>query len=113
MAISSSLKVYKDSYDLLVYLYQISVNFNKDFKYSLGEKIKDEVLELIIDIYQANSDFLERKNNLKLAQDRLEKIIIYIRILKDLKQINLKKFVWLNEKIEIINRQLISWKKKS
>jgi hypothetical protein len=113
MAISSSLKVYKDSYDLLVYLYQISVNFNKDFKYSLGEKIKDEVLELIIDIYQANSDFLERKNNLKLAQDRLEKIIIYIRILKDLKQINLKKFVCLNEKIETINKQLISWKKKS
>jgi len=113
MAISSSLKVYKDSYDLLLLLYQISVNFNKDFKYSLGEKIKDEVLELIINIYQANSDFLERKNNLKLSQDRLEKIIIYIRILKDLKQINLKKFVWLNEKIETINRQLISWKKKS
>ncbi len=113
MAISSSLKVYKDSYDLLLYLYQISVSFNKDFKYSLGEKIKDETLELIINIYQANSDFLERKNNLKLSQDRLEKIIIYIRILKDLKQINLKKFVWLNEKIEIINRQLISWKKKS
>ena len=66
MAISSSLKVYKDSYDLLLFLYQISVNFNKDFKYSLGEKIKDEALELIIDIYKANSDFLERKNNLKL-----------------------------------------------
>ena len=113
MAISSSLKVYKDSYDLLVYLYQISVNFNKDFKYSLGEKIKNEAIEILINIYKANSDFLERKNNLKSAQDRIEKIIIYIRILKDLKQINLKKFVCLNEKIETINRQLISWKKKS
>ena len=66
MAISSSLKVYKDSYDLLVYLYQISVNFNKDFKYSLGEKIKNETIEILINIYKANSDFLERKNNLKL-----------------------------------------------
>ena len=66
MAISSSLKAYKDSYDLLVYLYQISVNFNKDFKYSLGEKIKNETIEILINIYKANSDFLERKNNLKL-----------------------------------------------
>ncbi|MCK9439691.1 MAG: four helix bundle protein [Patescibacteria group bacterium] len=113
MALSLELKVYKDSYDLLLHLYQISVNFNKDFKYTLGEKIKNEALEILINIYQANSDFSERKNNLKLAQDRIEKIIIYIRILKDLKQINLKKFVFLNEKIENINRQLISWKKKS
>ena len=66
MAISSSLKVYKDSYDLLLLLYQISVNFNKDFKYSLGEKIKNETIEILINIYKANSDFLERKNNLKL-----------------------------------------------
>jgi len=66
MAISSSLKVYKDSYDLLLFLYQISVNFNKDFKYSLGEKIKNETIEILINIYKANSDFLERKNNLKL-----------------------------------------------
>ncbi len=113
MAISSSLKVYKDSYDLLLHLYQTSVNFNKDFKYTLGEKIKNETLEILINIYQANSNFSERKNNIKLAQDRMEKIIIYIRILKDLKQINLKKFVLLNEKIEIINKQLISWRNKS
>lgn len=113
MALSSELKVYKDSYDLIFYLYQISSGFSREYKYDLGEKIKKEVLDLLINIYQANSDFLERKNNLKLAQDRIEKIIIYIRILKDLKQINLQKFVFLNEKIETINRQLISWKKKS
>ena len=113
MAISSSLRVYKDTYDLLLHLYQISVSFNQAFKYGLGKKIKDEVLELIIDIYRANSDFSERKNNLKTAQERIERVIIYIRVLKDLKQINLKKFVYLNEKIDAISRQLISWKKKS
>jgi hypothetical protein len=55
MAISSSLKVYKDSYDLLLHLYQISTNFNKDFKYTLGEKIKNETLEILINIYYAGS----------------------------------------------------------
>ena len=105
--------VYKNSYDLLLILYNLCSNFSKEYKYNLGEKIKDETLELLINIFQANSNFVDRKKNLDLAKIRIEKITIYIRILKDLKQINLKKFVWLNEKIDIINRQLISWNKKS
>jgi hypothetical protein len=60
MAISSSLKVYKDSYDLLLYLYQILINFNKDFKYILGENIKNEVLELLFSIFKANKNFLKQ-----------------------------------------------------
>lgn len=107
------LRVYKNSYDLLLYLYQISSNFSREFKHSIGESIKKDVLELMISIYKANSDFLERKNNINLAKNSIEKIKISLRILKDLKQINLKKFVSLSEKIEVINRQLISWKNKS
>lgn len=105
--------VYKNSYDLLLLLYNLSSNFSKEYKYSLGEKIKDEILELLVDIYRANNCFENRLANIKIALNRIERITIYTRILKDLKQINLKKFVLLNEKIEIINRQLISWKNKS
>jgi len=38
--------VYKNSYDLLLLLYKLSSNFSREYKYSLGEKIKDEILEL-------------------------------------------------------------------
>ncbi|MDD3711389.1 MAG: four helix bundle protein [Patescibacteria group bacterium] len=105
--------VYKNSYDLLLLLYNLSFNFSKEYKYSLGEKIKDEALELLVDICRANNCFENRLANIKIALNRIEKITIYTRILKDLKQINLKKFAFLSEKIEVINRQLISWRNKS
>jgi hypothetical protein len=111
MAISSELKVYKASYDLLLYIYQISSNFSREFKYSIGEDIKKEVLEILTNIYQANSSFSERKSNINLARSRVQKIIIYTRVLKDLKQVNLKKFIALSEKIEIIDKQLNAWQK--
>ncbi len=111
MAISSELRVYKASYDLLLYIYQISSNFSREFKYSIGEDIKKEVLEILINIYQANSSFSDRKNNINLARNRIQKIIIYTRVLKDLKQVNLKKFIALSERIEMIDKQLNAWQK--
>ena len=106
------LRVYKDSYDLLLLLYKFSSELSREYKFSLGEKIKDDVLELLVKIFQANNDFSERKTKISMAQVKIERIRIYLRILKDLKQIGLDNFVTLNEKIEIISRQLISWKEK-
>jgi hypothetical protein len=58
MALYDQLPVYKISYDLLLQLYHISKNMERDYKFTLGEKIKNESTELIIHIYKANTNML-------------------------------------------------------
>jgi hypothetical protein len=45
------------------------------------------------------------------AKEHLEVARLYIRITKDLKQITLKKMIFLNEYIESISKQLTGWEK--
>jgi len=49
------LPVYKASYDLLLEIFRFTKEFNKEFKYTVGESLKKETLELITLIYRANS----------------------------------------------------------
>jgi hypothetical protein len=55
MAQYEHLPVFKKSYDLLLTTYQSVVMFGKEFKYTIGEKLKSEAFELILCIYKANS----------------------------------------------------------
>ncbi len=111
MARYDELPVYKASYDLLVEIFQFTKNFNREFKYTIGESLKKETIELITLIYRANS----RKDKFQVlqeARERIEVIRLFIRLLNDLKQISLKKFVFINKQIENVSRQLTGWQKK-
>jgi hypothetical protein len=55
MGLYDNLPIYKTSYDLLIKIFQIVRNFSKEYKYTLGEKLKNETIELIILIFKANS----------------------------------------------------------
>ncbi len=111
MSIYSNLPVYRTSYELLLNLFIFSNNFSKDYKYTLGESIKKEVVDLLSNIYFSNREIVERKEKIIIAQKNTETIRLYLRLIKDLKQINLKKFIILNEQIESISKQLSAWKK--
>jgi hypothetical protein len=39
------LPVYKASYNLLLYAFQLIKNMRKDYKYTAGEKIREETME--------------------------------------------------------------------
>jgi hypothetical protein len=111
MSIYSNLPLYKTSYDLLLNIFKFSNNFSRDYKYTLGENIKKEVVDLISNIYFCNKEIIGRKNRIIVAQKNTETIRLYLRLIKDLKQINLKKFIVLNEQIESISKQLTAWQK--
>ena len=110
MAQYEHLPVFKKSYDLLLTIYQSVGMFGKEFKYTIGEKLKNEALELIVCIYKANSR-VEKTGMIGQAMEHLELVRLYIRISKDLKQITLKKMIFLNEFIESISKQLTGWEK--
>jgi hypothetical protein len=70
-------------------------------------------MKLILSIYKTNSSPEKEIRFLLLreARETLELIRLLLRLTKDLKQISLKSFVSLNEKIESISKQLSSWQK--
>lgn len=112
MANYDNLPVYKASYDLLVDIFQFTKSFTKEYKYTIGEKLKNETLEMIMNIYRANS----RQNKfdiLQTARENVEVIRLLFRLVKDLKQININKFVAINEKIENVSKQLTGWQKSA
>lgn len=108
MALYDLLPVYKISYDLLLQLYHISKNMDRDYKFTLGEKIKNESTELIINIYKANTKE-DKIELLEKAKINIEVIRLLIRVYKDLKQIPLKDFVAVSEKIESTSKQINAW----
>ncbi len=112
MATYNQLPVYKASYDLLVEIFQFVKNFTKEYKYTVGEKLKNETLEMIINIYRANTN-KQKKELIQTARENIEVIRLLLRVVKDLKQINIKKFISINEKIKNVSKQLTGWQKSS
>jgi hypothetical protein len=55
MAMYDELPVYKATYDLLLAISQFTKEFSKEFKYTVGESLKKETIELLTLIYRANT----------------------------------------------------------
>ena len=67
---------------------------------------------MITNIFRANTS--ENKYDiLQKARENIEIIRLYMRLLKDLKQVGTKKFVDINERIENVSKQLTGWQKHS
>lgn len=110
MATYNFLPVYKTSYDLLLELFRFTKDFNKEYKYTIGESIKKEIMNMITNIYRANSR-REKLPHISNARENIEVVRVFLRLLKDLKQVNTKKFVKLNDLCESVSKQLVAWER--
>ncbi len=110
MGLHSELPVYKASYDLLLEIFLFTKSFHKEFKYTIGESLKKETVELLTLIFRANSRH-DKEAVLQEARERIEVIRLFIRLMKDLKQISLQTFVHINKIIEEVSKQLTGWQK--
>ncbi len=110
MALYIELPVFKKSYDLVIELFDLYTNLPKSFKYTLGQRIQLESIEMIVNIYKANANAEKVPFILKI-REHIEIIRLLIRILHDTKQINLKRMVLVNVMIEEISKQLVGWQK--
>ena len=112
MALFTSLPVYKLGYDLLLQIHKITKTFTREHKYTLGEKLKEESTQLLIQIYKANKSKKEnRVGTLDKAREHLEILRLLCRIIKDLNIIGGKTYANINLKIEELSKQLSAWQK--
>jgi hypothetical protein len=110
MANYTELNVYKATYNLLFELLSASKSFNRDFKYTLGENLKNEMIHAMMYVWRANSTY-DKVNYIDMARESIEKCRLYIRLLYDLRQISLDHFTKWNIAIQNISKQLAGWNK--
>ena len=108
MALYSELPVYKAAYLLLLRIVGMSVSWQRDYRYTLGQELKQEILDLLMLIYRSNR-VREKASLLMQARESIEKIKIYIRLLRDLKQIGAEKYTSLIDETGSISKQLSRW----
>lgn len=112
MALFSDLPVYKLGYDLLIQIYERSAIFSREYKYTLGEKLKNEATDMLLNIYKSNKSKKENRGTfIELARQNVETMCLLLRICRDLKVIGLKGFVVLNVQVEDLSKQLAAWQK--
>ena len=99
------LPVYKATYDILVELYHMVQKMPREHKFVLGEKLKEECMEIFLEIYQANT-VAEKREYLRRATLHLLRLRVMLRVCNDLRLMNMERFIKLNEKVESVSRQL-------
>jgi hypothetical protein len=106
-----NLPVYGASYALLLEIFRCTRALIREYKYTLGQSLKNELVALITLIYRANSSQSDRALHIAAAREHIETIRLFVRLLHDLRQISLATFVALSERIENVSKQLLGWQR--
>ena len=110
MARFMHLPVYKLSYEILLRSMLIVKDFPRDHKYTIGQKMRDEVISLIVLIYRANSS----EHKAQIIGEILEKILVVellVRLSRDMRILSIKDYASLVEMTESLARQAQGWRK--
>lgn len=109
MALYYNLPVYKDTYQLILLVYGITKEFPREYKYSLGQDMKRDDMELVRSIYRANRS-LEKKRFLEEYLEQFELLKLEIRIAHDLRVLGLKNYADISVLMDNIGKQVTGWK---
>jgi hypothetical protein len=110
---SSQLPIYNSVFFLLKDLHQRVPKFSKLYKYSLGEKMLNTTMEMLMTITKANSqkDMKERVILIEILLEKTDQMLIHVRIAEELKLFNSQNaYPFLTQKIIDISRQSAGWK---
>jgi hypothetical protein len=112
MAIHTTLPIYKVTYDLLRVVTEITRHMPRDFKASLGGKIREECVELLVLIFRANTA-TDKVPHLTELLERNQVAELLLRLCTDMKFISLKHYAAAIELTSMVSKQATGWKKSS
>ena len=111
MVMYSQLPIYRDSYMLLMEIYQATDKFPRASKYTLGQDMKRDVLNLFRDLYGANTSPDKRREYLDHFLTSFEMLKIEIRLCVDLNILPIKKLAQLSLMMDNIAKQATAWRR--
>ncbi len=110
MSRSDTLPIFLETYKLVMVLYQVVINFPREHKFSLGQDIQKDAMNLFRCIYRANHHQIKAP----YLEDYLagyEMLKLEIRLAAELKIISKRKYVQLALMMETIGKQATAWHK--
>lgn len=108
--IHKQISLIQKSYDLYKIIHQNTKNFPKSDKYCLGEKIKNinlEILELLIEAEVAKRDW--KTPILEKTSHKVKLLEILIRLAYEIRILDDKKYLDLQDKLQEIGRMIGGW----
>lgn len=111
MAIYKELSIYKSAYELLVQAAQITKNYPRDFKKSIGDKVRDECVAIIVLIFKANTAY-NKIPHIESLLEHLQVVELLLRLSRDMRFISIGQYSKVIEITDEIGKQSTGWKKQ-
>lgn len=112
MALHTTLDIHKTAYDLFDAVMDLVKNMPRDFKVSMGGKLRDECLAIIVLIFRANTA-REKEPHLLSLIERLQVIELMLRLSRDKRLIATSHYANAIKLTNSIGRQANGWRKHS
>ena len=112
MALYYDLPVYRDTYKLILKIFEYTGHFPREYKFALGQDMKRDALQLVRSIYRANKADNKRAH-LETFADDFELLKLEIRLCADMKILPIKKQAELCLLMDGIGKQITGWRNAS
>ncbi len=112
MALSHELPTYKDTYKLILIIFEQTKHFSREYKYTLGQDMKRDSIQLVRSIYRANRS-KDKRQYLEEFLDNFEILKLEVRLSADLKLLSIKHLSEISKMLDIIGKQATAWKNKN
>jgi hypothetical protein len=112
MALYYDLPVFKDVYKLILKIFTYTKDFPKEYKYTLGQDMKRDSIQLVRSIYRANKA-KDKRAYLEAFLDDFEMVKLEIRLCVDMKILSIKKQAELSILMDTIGKQITGWRNAS
>jgi hypothetical protein len=106
------LPIYKQTYDVLLRTMVATKHFPREYKFTLGQRLKDELIELVVIIYRANSA-INKQQHIEWILERIQAIQLLMRLSHDMKVLPRNHYAALAEMTDTLGRQAQGWLKSS
>jgi hypothetical protein len=110
MALYYDLPVYKDTYKLILKVFECTADFSREHKYTLGQDMKHDAMQLVRSIYRANR-VANKIEYLDKFIDDFELLKLEIRLATDMRILPVRKQAELSVLMDSIGKQVTGWRK--
>lgn len=108
MARYNHLPIFQKSYDLNLEIYRTTHNFPREYKYTLGQKLK-EISGNLLDLIIMTNSQKDKRPYFSRIRIQLERLRIQVRVAYDMKIIKSQRLEFLNRMFEEISKQNEGW----
>ncbi len=112
MALHTELPIYKVAYDLLDAITDLAKNMPRDFKASIGGKLRDECVEIVTLIFRANCA-REKAMHLETLIERLQVAELLLRLSRDKRLISTGQYAKSIELTNKVGKQAGGWRRSA